>query len=283
MQKFSNLFVNCDTNIKTYKSISIIMKTLKLLAIALIVSFTSSINAQSVEEIISNYFENTGGIENWHKLNGIKMSAKINQNGMEIPIDIIQLKGGNQMTVINFQGKMIKQGVFDGETLWGLNFMTQKAEKNDKEATDNMMLEKNDFPDPFLNYKENNYTVELLGKETIDGTETFKVKLVKEPVTVDGEKEENVSFYYFDTENFVPIVVQSEIKTGAGKGQTSESKFSDYQEVDGIYFPFSLTQGLKGHPGTTIVIEKIELNPEIDAKEFKFPEDDSSTPEESKK
>jgi outer membrane lipoprotein-sorting protein len=258
------------------------MKTLKLLAIALIVTFSSAINAQSVEEIISNYFENTGGIENWQKLNGIKMSAKINQNGMEIPIDIIQLKGGNQMTVINFQGKEIKQGVFDGETLWGLNFMTQKAEKNDKEATDNMMLEKNDFPDPFLHYKENNYTVELLGKETIDGTETYKIKLVKEPVTVDGKKEENVSFYFFDTENFVPLVVQSEIKSGTGKGQMSESKFSDYQEVDGMYFPFSLTQGLKGHPGTTIVIDKIELNPEIDVNEFKFPEDESSTSDDGK-
>jgi outer membrane lipoprotein-sorting protein len=252
------------------------MKTLKLLAIALIVSFSSSINAQSVDEIISNYFENTGGTENWQKLNGVKMSAKINQNGMEIPLEIIQLKGGNQMTVINFQGKVLKQGVFDGETLWGINFMTQKAEKNDQEATDNMMLEKNDFPDPFLNYKENKYTVELLGKETIDGTEAFKIKLVKEPIKVDGIEEENVSFYFFDTENFVPLVVQNEIRSGQFKGQMAESKFSDYQEVEGIYFPFSMTQGLKGQAGQVITIEKIELNPEIDAKEFKFPEDEST-------
>ena len=259
------------------------MKTLKLLAIALVVSFTSSINAQSVDEILSNYFENTGGIENWQKLNGVKMSAKINQNGMEIPIEIIQLKGGNQMTVINFQGKEILQGVFDGETLWGLNFMTQKAEKSDKEATDNMMLEKNDFPDPFLNYKENNYTVELMGKETIDGTETFKIKLVKEPITVDGNKEENISFYYFDTENFVPLVVQNEIKSGQMKGQISESKFSDYQEVEGLYFPFSLTQGLKGQAGQVITFDKIEINPTVDAKDFTFPEEEATPAEEGEK
>ncbi len=259
------------------------MKTLKLLAFALIVGLASTINAQSVDEIISNYFENTGGIEKWQKLNGVKMYAKINQNGMEIPIEITQLVGGNQMTVITFQGKVIKQGVFDGETLWGLNFMTLKAEKSDKEATDNMMLEKNDFPDPFLNYKKNNYTVELLGKETIDGTETFKIKLIKEPISVDGKKEENVSFYYFDTENFVPLVVQSEIKSGQMKGQVSESKFSDYQEVEGIYFPFSMTQGIKGQAGQTITFDKIELNPEVDAKEFKFPEEEATATEEGEK
>lgn len=250
------------------------MKILKLLTLALLISFSSSVNAQTVDEILANYFENTGGLENWKKLEGIKMMAKVNQGGMEIPIEIVQLKGGNQMTVINFQGKELKQGVFDGETLWGLNMMTQKAEKSDKEATDNMMLEKNDFPDPFLNYKEKNYTVELLGKEEIDGTEAFKIKLVKEPITVDGQKEENVSFYYFDAENFVPIVVQSEMKSGQMKGQMGESKLSDYQEVDGLYFPFSMTQGLKGQAGQAIVFDKMELNPKIDPAAFKFPEEE---------
>lgn len=260
------------------------MKTLKLLVIALIVSFTANVNAQTADEIIANYFENTGGIENWEKLTGIKMSAKINQGGMEIPIDIIQLKGGKQMTVINFQGKEIKQGVFDGETLWATNFMTQKAEKSDKEATDNIKLNNNDFPDPFFNYKEKNYTVELLGKETIDGVEAFKIKLVKEPIMVDGKEEEDVSFYFFDAENFVPIVVQSEIRSGQMKGQVSEVKFSDYQEVDGLYFPFSLTQGLKGQAGQGITIDKIVVNPEVDMNEFKFPEEEATTtPTEEKK
>lgn len=249
------------------------MKTLKLLALAFMLGLFPQAYAQTADEIINNYFENTGGIENWKKLEGVKMSAKVNQGGMEIPIDIVQFKGGKQMTVINFQGKQIKQGVFDGETLWSENFMTQKAEKSDKEATDNMMLEKNDFPDPFLYYKENNYTVELMGKEEIGGTEMFKIKLVKEPVTIDGNKEEDVSYYFFDTDNFVPLVVHSEIKSGPNKGQISEVQFEDYDEVDGLIFPFSLKQGLKGTDGQPITIEKIVLNPEVDPNEFKFPEE----------
>lgn len=247
------------------------MKKITLFVLAIFASFT--INAQTADEIINTYFENIGGLENMKKVEGIKMAAKVNQQGMEIPLEIIQLKGGKQMTVINFQGKEIKQGVFDGETLWSTNFMTMKAEKSDAEATANMKLEINDFLDPFIDYKEKNYTIELLGNETIDGAETFKIKLTKEPVTIDGKKEESISFYFFDTENFVPIAVQSEMKSGQAKGMISEVTFSDYQEVDGIYFPFSMTQGVKGQPGSPLTITSIELNPKIDDSVFAFPEE----------
>ncbi|WP_298779992.1 outer membrane lipoprotein-sorting protein [uncultured Polaribacter sp.] len=232
-------------------------------------------NAQTVDEILSSYYENIGGLENLKKITGIKMSASVNQGGMEIPLEIYQMSDGKQMTVINFQGKELKQGVFDGETLWGHNFRTMKAEKSDAEATANMKLDMNDFPDAFIDYKEKGYLVELMGKETIDGAETFKIKLTKEPVTVDGKKEDSVSYYFFDTENYVPIAIQSEIKSGPGKGMISEVTMSDYQEVDGLYFPFSMTQGIKGKPETQqpITFAKIELNPTVDAVSFAFPEE----------
>jgi outer membrane lipoprotein-sorting protein len=249
------------------------MKKIKMIIATITFVMAISANAQTADEIINNYFENIGGLDNLKTLSGVKMSAKLNQQGLEIPIDIVQLSDGRQFTSINFQGKEIKQGVFDGETLWGNNFMTMKAEKSDAESTANFKLNSNDFPDPFIGYKEKGYTVELIGKETIDGAETFKVKLVKEPIMVDGKQEEDVSFYFFDTENFVPIAVQSEVKTGPGKGMTQEITFSDYQEVSGLYFPFAMTQGVKGQPGAPITISKIELNPTVDEKAFAFPEE----------
>ena len=50
---------------------------LLLAAFMLIVS--TSVNAQTVDEIIDNYMENTGGIENWENVEGIKMSKKLNK------------------------------------------------------------------------------------------------------------------------------------------------------------------------------------------------------------
>lgn len=246
----------------------------KLLLFVIAIATSVSIQGQTVDEILETYFENIGGKEKLAALKGMKMSASVNQGGMKIPIELYQMADGKQMTSITFQGKTIKQGVFDGETLWSTNFMTMKAEKSDAETTANMKLEMNDFPDSFLNYKEKGYTAELLGKETIDGTETFKIKLTKEPITVDGKKEENIEFYFFDTENFVPIAIHSEVKSGQAKGMISVVTMSDYDEVDGLYFPFSMSQGIKGQAGAPITIDKIELNPTVDAKEFAFPEEE---------
>jgi len=248
-----------------------------LVLVTLVCSYT--INAQTVDEIIDNYFENTGGVENWEKIEGVKMSAKVNQGGMEIPIEIVQLKSGKMMTTINFQGQSIKQGVFDGEVLWSTNFMTQKAEKSDEESTNMVKNEMNEFPDPFLNYKEKGFTAELVGTETVDGSETFKIKLTTTPNIIEGKEVPSITYYFFDNENFVPIQVHEEIKVGPGKGMVSEIKLSDYQEAGGIYMPFSMTQGVKGQPGAPITMDSIEINPTIDDAEFAFPEEEPETQE----
>ncbi len=246
---------------------------LKRILVLIVIVCSYSINAQTVDEIISNYFENTGGVENWEKIEGIKMNAKVNQGGMEIPIEIVQLKNGKMMTTINFQGQSIKQGVFDGEVLWSTNFMTQKAERSDEETTNMVKNEMNQFPDPFLNYKEKGFTAELMGTETVDGAETFKIKLTTTPNIIEGKEVPSISYYFFDNENFVPIQVQEEIMEGPGKGMISEVKMSDYQEAGGIYMPYSMTQGVKGQPGAPITMDSIEINPTIDDSEFTFPEE----------
>ncbi len=249
------------------------MNLFKAMMAVLMIALVIPAQAQTVDEILANYWENTGGLENFKNLNGIKMKAKVTQQGIEIPLEIIQLKDGRQMTVLNFQGQEIKQGVYDGEVLWGINFINMKAEKSDAETTANFKLNTNDFPDSFIDYKEKGYTAELLGTESFDGTETYKIKLVKEPVTVDGQQEEDISFYYFETENFVPIAMQAEVKFGQLKGLTQEITMSDYQEVDGLYFPFSMTQGVKDGQSQPLIIESIELNPEVSDDAFTFPEE----------
>jgi outer membrane lipoprotein-sorting protein len=248
------------------------MKMLNRLFVLVTLICSYTINAQTVDEIIDNYFENTGGVENWEKIEGVKMSAKVNQGGIEIPIESVQLKSGKMMTTINFQGQSIKQGVFDGEVLWSSNFMTQKAEKSDEESTNMVKNEMNQFPDPFLNYKEKGFTAELVGTENVDGSETFKIKLTTTPNIIEGKEVPSISYYFFDNENFVPIQVHEEITVGPGKGMVSEIKLSDYQEAGNIYMPFSMTQGVKGQPGQPFTIEKIEINPTVDDSEFTFPE-----------
>jgi outer membrane lipoprotein-sorting protein len=229
-------------------------------------------SAQSADEIVTNYFENTGGYDAWGKLEGLKMTAKVNQGGMEIPLEIVVLKDGKQYTKISLQGNEFMQGVFDGEVVWNTNFQSLTAEKADAETTANQKLEANDFPSDLYDYKDKGYTLELMGEETIEGTETFKLKLTKEPITVDGAEQDNVTFYYFDKENFVLLAEEQEIPAGPAKGMTGIVTFSDYDEVSGLYFPFSMSQGVKGGQTQPIKFETIEANPTVDAKVFAFPD-----------
>jgi outer membrane lipoprotein-sorting protein len=257
----------------------------KLLSVLLAstISFTT-VQAITVDEIMDGYIENTGGAEAWNNLKGVKMIGEMNQGGMKFPLEIKSFRDGRQLMKFSFQGKELKQGVFDGETMWNTNFMTMKAEKADAEATANQKLEMNDFPSPLYNYKQNGYSLELVATEEKEGAEVYKLKLTKEPKMVDGKSVEDISFYFFDADSLVPISSEAEITSGPAKGKIAETKLSDYQEVDGLYFPFSMSQGLKDGPGGTIALSKIELNPTADASEFAMPveEPEATTPEASK-
>ena len=243
------------------------MNTLKTLIVALVVAIIAPAQAQDVDDILNNYFENTGGKENWEKLEGIKMVGVMKMQGMEIPFEQVMLKDGKQATKIDLQGQKMTWSAYDGETSWTRNQMTMEPEKNDNEANKNMKNMAKEWPSPFLNYKEKGFTVELVGKETMDGTETFKIKVTKDPIVRDGQERPNISHYYFDTENFVPIVVEEEIQDGPMKGQTVKMTISDYQEVNGLYFPFSQTNQFQ-----SMEFKEFVLNPEVESALFVFPE-----------
>ena len=246
-----------------------------IFALLLTMSFFLA-NSQDVEEIINNYSEITGGIDAYQELEGYKIYASVNQQGLEIPIEIIQLKKGRTSLKLSLQGQEIKQGVFDGEVLWSTGFPDFKPVKSDDEDVINLKNELKDFPDPFVVYKELGYTVELDGTEDFEGTEVNVIKLTKTPVLVDGEEFPNIDYWLFDAEDNIPLAVRSEILEGPAKGFIEEQRFSDYQEVEGIYYPFSLTFGVKDQPGgQTFVVEKMEINPEIDESEFSFPDDET--------
>ncbi|WP_025741428.1 LolA-like protein [Aquimarina pacifica] len=242
------------------------MNTLKSLVIAIVLAISTSFQAQTADEIITNYFENTGGKENWEKLGGVTMKGIMKMQGMEIPFEQTMMKDGRQSTTIELQGSKMIWAAYDGEISWSRNQMTMEAEKSDSETTENMKKQIKDWPSPFLNYKEKGYAVELIGKETIDGTETFKIKVTKDPIVVNGQSEPNISHYYFDTENFVPIIIEEEIKNGPMKGKTFKMSISDYQEVGGLYFPFAQSSEFQ-----SMDFKEFILNPEVEKTIFDLP------------
>jgi hypothetical protein len=89
-----------------------------IIALLFTISFFVA-NSQDVDEIINNYIEITGGVEAYQELEGYKIYASVNQQGLEIPIEIVQLKNRTSLK-LTLQGQELKQGVFDGEVLWSV-------------------------------------------------------------------------------------------------------------------------------------------------------------------
>ena len=191
--------------------------------------------------------------------------------GMSIPIEMINTIDGKMIVKGEFQGMSFTQMAFDGTTSWSTNFMTMKPEKSDSEDSENMKRQAGDFISPLFNYDKKGYALEKLGEDVAEGVACFKLKLTKKPMLEEGKEVPNVEFYYIDKENYVPVMVETEISSGEMKGKMSQTLFSDYQEVNGVYFPFSMTSRIKDVGGQTIPFDKIEINPTVDAKVFAFP------------
>lgn len=229
-----------------------------------------AVRAQNVDEIITAYSQTIGG-KNWDAVKGMRMTANVEQGGMKIPVEVVTMKDGRMFTKITFMGNTMTMAAFDGEKSWSTNFMTMEPEEGTAETSENSKRAMKEFPNALINYKSLGYSATLLGSEKIDGTDCHKIKLDKKTMLVEGQEVPNVEFYYLDIENNVPVLVETEIKEGEMKGKISQTKFSDYQEINGVYIAYSTSSGIKDGESQEIQFEKVELNPTVDDKDFKFP------------
>lgn len=239
-------------------------------AITLMISI-SSFAQLTADEVIDNYFEAIGGKDAFRALKGQKMSAEVSAQGMTIPLEIYLMADGKQITKLEVMGMSMSQDAFDGTDAWSTNFMTQKAEKSEAEESENKKRAIGEYPSPLLDYKDKGFTVEMMEDEVVDGVNCYKLKVTKKPMIVDGVDVENVEYYYIDQETFVPLKTESEMQSGPAKGEMVITLYSDYQEVDGLYFPFSLTFKTEDSDGQLIELDSIELNPEVEEDFFNLP------------
>jgi outer membrane lipoprotein-sorting protein len=225
--------------------------------------------AQTADQIINDCNEVTGG-KKWETVKTMRMTTTIEQEGMKIPFEIVMQRDGRMYSKMMLQGMEIIQGAYDGTTLWSTNFMTQKPEKSDAEATENHKRTIGEFPSALNTYKSMGHSVSLEGEEKVEGVDCYKIKMTKKPQLVEGVEVPNIEYYFIDKDSKALIMVETEIMDGEMKGKTAQYKFSDYQEVNGLFVAFSMFQGIKDMGGQTITFEKIEINPEINQELFKY-------------
>ena len=233
------------------------MKLIRTSAIAIVAMLVSVFTfAQTAEEIITKHIEAIGGAAAWKKVNSLYYEGKMTVQGAEVNVTLTVLNGKGSRQNISVMGMTGYQIVTPTA---GWNFMPFQGQTTAEAMTADELKQSADDLDvqgKLVDYKSKGHTVEYLGKDDVEGTECFKLKITT--------KAGNVETVFIDPKSY--YVVRSVVKRTAN-GQESDvpSDLSNYQKLpEGIVVPFSITL-----PFGELVISKAEVNKEVAESTFK--------------
>ncbi len=229
----------------------------KLMSTLIIALLTVNGFSQNLDEIIKKHIDAVGGKDNWAKVKSIKTTGSVKANGADIKIVMLQVdkKASRQdIAVMGMNGYNI---ITNTE---GWSYMPFGGQTKPEPLTPDVVKKSQDdlsiLPD-FLTYKEQGKKIEYIGKDDVDGTECFKIKMTN--------KEKKEVTYYIDPSTYY-IIKQSSKDTKDGKEYEESTSFSNYKKLDGgIVYPYNVTGGFGEMEITTI-----EINPKIDEALFKI-------------
>ena len=244
----------------------------------LAVLLTPVLSAQTVDEIIAKNVQARGGMDKIKSVQTIRSTATMAMGpGMEAPGSMIVKRPDMARLEFTVQGLTAVQA-YDGKDAWQIMPFMGKKDPEPMSADDKKEMELTaDMDGPLVDYKSKGHKVELLGKDKVEGTDAYKLK-----VTL---KNGDVMMVYLDADSFLEIKEDTK-RMVRGSEQEIESSLGDYKEVNGLMFPFAIENGIKGsQEKEKLTLSKIELNVPVDDAIFKMPPPapPAAKPEEPKK
>lgn len=244
-----------------------------LTAILLVIPAAAQDTQLTLDQIVDKHIQAIGGIDKLKAIQSVTISGKAVLMGgqLEAPITMRVKRPGSMRMEFTVQDKSYIQA-FDGTTAWTINpFMgSPDPQKSNDEDTALAHDDADAIEGSLVDYKAKGHTVELVGKEDVEGTSAYKLKVTK--------KSGNVEYDYLDAATFLEIRSSGKRKQ-AGQELEFQSTPSNYKAVNGVMMPYSLSQKVNGSPMMELAIEKIEANTPIDDAIFQMPE----KPKEEKK
>jgi outer membrane lipoprotein-sorting protein len=232
--------------------------------IAVVAALVPAVWAQTVDEIIAKNIQARGGSDKLKSVQSLKSTATMAMGpGMEAPGVLVQKRGNLARLEFTIQGLTAVQA-YDGKNAWQvMPFMGKKDPELMSADEAKEVEEMADVDGPLVDYKSKGHQVELLGKDKVEGTDAYKLKV--------SLKNGDVQTVYIDADSFLEIKEETK-RDVRGSEQVVESSIGDYKEVNGIFFPFAIESGLKGSPQKQkVTITKIELNVPVEDSIFKMP------------
>lgn len=175
----------------------------------------------TVASVADKYLTAIGGKDKASKITSITSSAGTKVQGMDLTIKNTQAKGGKVNMEVSMMGNTVQKIVFDGAK----GYMSAQGNKMDMPAEMQATYAKEQELFPELSFAAAK-DVTLSGIEKIEGADAYAVK--------SGD-----TTYYYDVKSSLKV---AEIKKQKMQGQEMEipSYYSNYKEVDGVKFPFTI-------------------------------------------
>ncbi|MEJ5351007.1 MAG: insulinase family protein [Melioribacteraceae bacterium] len=198
----------------------------------------------TVDQVINKYIEVIGGKENLLKVKDRVIKLTGSTQGMNISVTISQKYPNKLMQVID-AGVFQQKTIFDGAK-GKVEVMGQSQDLND-EQVESLKEQAIDAP---LDYSKYGLKPELVGIESINGKDAYKVVLTSSS----GKK----TTQYYDVESGLLVRTISNVTTPQGSfAQTMD--LSDYRDVQGLKYPFKYVQSF-GPQSIELNVSSIEVN-----------------------
>jgi len=222
--------------------------------------------AQTAEELVNKNTQAKGGLEKIEAAKTRLTTGKVVGSGRRRVVGTFKQMNMRPDLVRNnlsLQGMTAVQA-YDGSAGW----LTQPFRgRKDPElmGEDNLrdLLLDADFDGPLVGYAEKGSRIEYLGHSEVDGDDTLRLR-----VTL---KNGDVIYDYLDPDTYLEIrkEIQQFIR---GSVRERVVDLGSYKPVDGVLYPFSISQGSKSNPGAQVTtIEKIAVNVPFQDSDFALP------------
>lgn len=238
------------------------MKSVKLFSLFVATAFSfATVKAQTADEVINKHLEAVGGTENWKKVTSLVQTGTMAVNGASIDVvnTVVHQKGSRQDITIMGMANYV---IITPTAGWMYMPIQQKTEV--EPMTEEQVKQGQDALDvqgSLVDYKAKGSTVELLGKEDVDGTECFKLKVTK--------KDGGVETDFIDPKTYY-IVKSTQVRKADGQETEVSYTFSNFTKLpEGIVVPMGMTVPLAPGMNADFTIAKVEVNKAVDEAIFK--------------
>jgi len=226
---------------------------------------------QTVDDFVAKVLAARGGVDKIKAIQRERVTGTISFGpGAEGPFSVEFARPEKMHMEITIAGQTIVR-VYDGKSGWVINPFAPNKDVQPMTAEElRTISDESDFDGPLLDYQSKGNHLELAGKDEVDGKAVIKLKLTN--------KNGDSRTYFFDPSTY--LLIKWEGKRKAEDQEIPvETFFSDYREVHGVKFAFEIDSDSPGsEQKQRIIIEKVEIDPQIDAGRFAKPVAAAATP-----